>query len=59
MQYVCDCGMYLAKTSFAQYFMEDQLVETEVRTSSWCDRSRALAAFDLSVCYKYTRATVK
>lgn len=59
IEYVWHCGTYLAKTSFAQYFVEHQVVESEVHTSRRCNRGWARVAFDLSVCYKYTFATMK
>lgn len=56
---MCHCEMYLAKTSFAQDFMEHQVVESEVCTSRWRDRNWARVNFDLCICNKYIFATKK
>lgn len=53
------CEMHLAEASFAQYFMEHQVVEIEVCPSRWRDRHRARVNFDLFSCNKYIFATEK
>lgn len=56
---MCHCETDLAKTSFAQYFMEHQVVESEVCASRWRHRNWARVNFDLSICDKYIFATQK